>query len=204
MVLNLLEARPRARSSFDGVDSRTLNSKEFFAFRRRVQPVFQDPYGSLDPMHNIGNTIEEPLRTHKVGDKASREKAGPRAARPGGAAAVRRCSGTRTSSPAASASVSPSRGPSRSSPNDRLRRGGFGARRAGAGAGAQPARRPAGRAGTDLPVHHARPRGGPPDRRPRLRHGEGQDRGAVHGRRLRQHRSRTTRRHCWTPSRAHA
>ncbi|MDZ4092534.1 MAG: ATP-binding cassette domain-containing protein, partial [Arthrobacter sp.] len=56
------------------VDPSALNSKEIFAFRRRVQPIFQDPYGSLDPMYNIYRTIEEPLRVHKIGDKASREK----------------------------------------------------------------------------------------------------------------------------------
>ena len=56
------------------MDTSALNSKELFAFRRRVQPIFQDPYGSLDPMYNIYRTIEEPLRIHKIGDKASREK----------------------------------------------------------------------------------------------------------------------------------
>jgi peptide/nickel transport system ATP-binding protein len=73
MVLNLLTPTS-GKIVFDGVDTSTLNNKEIFAFRRRVQPIFQDPYGSLDPMYNIFRTIEEPLRTHKVGNKASREK----------------------------------------------------------------------------------------------------------------------------------
>jgi peptide/nickel transport system ATP-binding protein len=73
MVLNLLPPTS-GKIIFDGVDTSTLNRKEIFAFRRRVQPIFQDPYGSLDPMYNIFRTIEEPLRTHKVGNKASREK----------------------------------------------------------------------------------------------------------------------------------
>ena len=73
MVLNLLPPTS-GRIVFDGVDTATLNSREIFAFRRRVQPIFQDPYGSLDPMYNIFRTIEEPLRTHKVGNRASREK----------------------------------------------------------------------------------------------------------------------------------
>jgi len=73
MVLNLLQPTS-GKIIFDGVDTSTLNAKELFKFRRRVQPIFQDPYGSLDPMYNIYRTIEEPLRTHKVGDKASREK----------------------------------------------------------------------------------------------------------------------------------
>ena len=73
MVLNL-QKPTSGKIVFDGVDTSTLNNKEIFAFRRRVQPIFQDPYGSLDPMYNIFRTIEEPLRTHKIGDKASREK----------------------------------------------------------------------------------------------------------------------------------
>lgn len=73
MVLNLLKPTS-GRIVFDGVDTSTLGKKELFAFRRRVQPIFQDPYGSLDPMYNIFRTIEEPLRTHSVGNAASREK----------------------------------------------------------------------------------------------------------------------------------
>ena len=57
----------------NGADVSKLNRKEFLAIRRQMQPVFQDPYGSLDPLHNIGNTISEPLRIHNVGDLASRK-----------------------------------------------------------------------------------------------------------------------------------
>jgi peptide/nickel transport system ATP-binding protein len=55
-----------------GHDIAGLSDREVFGLRRRMQPVFQDPYGSLDPLRNIGNTIAEPLEIHKVGDKASR------------------------------------------------------------------------------------------------------------------------------------
>ncbi|MCC3296671.1 dipeptide ABC transporter ATP-binding protein [Arthrobacter caoxuetaonis] len=71
MVLNL-ETPTRGSILFDGVDMTTLDKKKLFEFRRRVQPIFQDPYGSLDPMYNIFHTIEEPLRVHGIGDKASR------------------------------------------------------------------------------------------------------------------------------------
>lgn len=56
----------------DGQDVAKLSGRDAFKLRRRMQPVFQDPYGSLDPLRNIGNTIAEPLNIHKVGDRASR------------------------------------------------------------------------------------------------------------------------------------
>ena len=57
----------------DGHNISTLSRRDAFALRRRMQPVFQDPYGSLDPLRNIGNTIAEPMQIHKVGDSASRQ-----------------------------------------------------------------------------------------------------------------------------------
>src|SRR5699024_6131535 len=43
-------------------------------FRRRIQPVFQNPYASLDPMFSIFEAIEEPLAVHKTGSKSAREQ----------------------------------------------------------------------------------------------------------------------------------
>jgi len=42
------------------------------ALRRRVQPVFQDPYGSLDPTSSVERLVDEPLRIFGVGDRATR------------------------------------------------------------------------------------------------------------------------------------
>ncbi|MBL0886642.1 dipeptide ABC transporter ATP-binding protein [Myceligenerans indicum] len=73
MVLGLLE--PTSGSVvFDGKDTASLSGKEQFQMRRRVQPVFQNPYGSLDPMYSVFNSIEEPLRLHRVGDRKAREQ----------------------------------------------------------------------------------------------------------------------------------
>jgi peptide/nickel transport system ATP-binding protein len=73
MALSLL-APTEGSIKFDGTDVTSLKGKALFDFRRRVQPIFQDPYGSLDPMFNIYRTIEEPLKIHKIGDSKSREK----------------------------------------------------------------------------------------------------------------------------------
>ncbi|WP_454561608.1 dipeptide ABC transporter ATP-binding protein [Mycobacterium haemophilum] len=52
-----------------------LNRDEELAFRRRVQPVFQNPYSSLDPRYSVFRAIEEPLRIHRVGDRKQRKQA---------------------------------------------------------------------------------------------------------------------------------
>lgn len=39
---------------------------------RRVQMVFQDPYGSLHPRHTIGDILEEPLQIHGIADRDRR------------------------------------------------------------------------------------------------------------------------------------
>ncbi|MBF6076328.1 dipeptide ABC transporter ATP-binding protein [Nocardia beijingensis] len=72
MVLGLL-APTSGTVTFDGADVTAMDRKAAFAFRRRVQPIFQDPYGSLDPMYTIYRTIEEPLRTHRIGTARERE-----------------------------------------------------------------------------------------------------------------------------------
>ncbi|GAA1875661.1 ABC transporter ATP-binding protein [Myceligenerans crystallogenes] len=73
MVLGLLEPTS-GTVVFDGKDTAKLSGKEQFAMRRRVQPVFQNPYGSLDPMFSVFNSIEEPLRLHRVGSRKEREQ----------------------------------------------------------------------------------------------------------------------------------
>ncbi|TFD27190.1 dipeptide ABC transporter ATP-binding protein [Cryobacterium lyxosi] len=69
-----LESLTSGRIEFEGRDVAGLKGRELLNFRRRVQPVFQDPYGSLDPQYNVGNTIAEPLLAHKVGTRKERQK----------------------------------------------------------------------------------------------------------------------------------
>ena len=72
MILDLLEPTS-GRVLFDGVDIRTLKGKEQLRLRRQMQPVFQNPYASLDPLYSIYQSIEEPLHTHDIGTKKERE-----------------------------------------------------------------------------------------------------------------------------------
>ncbi|MEV7609554.1 ABC transporter ATP-binding protein [Microbacterium sp. NPDC089320] len=73
MVLKL-EEPTSGTIEIDGQDVSRLSSAQAFGLRRRMQPVFQDPYGSLDPLRNIGNTIAEPMQIHGVGDRASQRE----------------------------------------------------------------------------------------------------------------------------------
>lgn len=73
MVLNLLEPTS-GEVLYNGTDLTSLSNKEIFQMRRKLQVVFQNPYGSLDPMYSIYRCIEEPLTIHKVGgDRKARE-----------------------------------------------------------------------------------------------------------------------------------
>ena len=69
MILHLLEPTS-GKIFFDGEDTSEYSEAQLFALRRRLQAVFQNPYGSLDPMYSIFRIIEEPLRIHKYGTKA--------------------------------------------------------------------------------------------------------------------------------------
>lgn len=50
------------------IDGEPLTGLDRIAVTRRVQPIFQDPYSSLNPRKTIGAIISLPLRAHKVGD----------------------------------------------------------------------------------------------------------------------------------------
>ncbi|MEX5307382.1 ABC transporter ATP-binding protein [Kocuria sp. CPCC 205258] len=72
MLLKLYE--PTSGSiRFDGQDVTALRGRQLAAFRQRVQPIFQDPYSSLNPMFTIGRIVEEPLSTYGRGTRAERQ-----------------------------------------------------------------------------------------------------------------------------------
>jgi oligopeptide/dipeptide ABC transporter ATP-binding protein len=64
-VLGLL--RPTSgRILFDGTDIVRCSPKELRRLRRRMQIVFQDAKGSLDPRMTVGESIAEPLQFHRI------------------------------------------------------------------------------------------------------------------------------------------
>lgn len=49
---------------FDGADVRTFDAEQLRRYRRKVQIVFQDPFGSLNPRMTAGQLLAEPLEAH--------------------------------------------------------------------------------------------------------------------------------------------
>jgi ABC-type dipeptide/oligopeptide/nickel transport system ATPase subunit len=54
------------------VDGEALGVRRSPAFCRKVQMIFQDPYGSLHPRHTVDRTLSEPLAIHGLGDAGGR------------------------------------------------------------------------------------------------------------------------------------
>lgn len=59
---------------FDGVPVTRHSRRAMLPLRRRIQPVFQNPYASLDPRYTIERAIVEPLEVHRIGDRRSRRR----------------------------------------------------------------------------------------------------------------------------------
>jgi oligopeptide/dipeptide ABC transporter ATP-binding protein len=69
-----LDVPTSGRVLFNGTEIGTLSGQKAQAFRRSVQMVFQDPYGSLNPRRRIGQILQEPFSVHRVGSRAERRR----------------------------------------------------------------------------------------------------------------------------------
>ena len=59
---------------FDGLDLGALKPEALRRMRRRMQIIFQDPYGSLDPRMTVGSIIAEPIDTHHLAKGQARKE----------------------------------------------------------------------------------------------------------------------------------
>ena len=59
---------------YKGSDIFDLPFKKMQKIRQEIQIIFQDPFGSLNPRMTVEGIIEEPLRTHHIGDRRSRRE----------------------------------------------------------------------------------------------------------------------------------
>ena len=56
------------------VEGEEIGGQDRLALARRIQPIFQDPYSSLNPRKTIADIVSLPLRVHGIGDAKSRAK----------------------------------------------------------------------------------------------------------------------------------
>ncbi|WP_150119118.1 ABC transporter ATP-binding protein [Massilia sp. NR 4-1] len=69
MGLTLLRLHEASGGSafFDGQDLLALSPRDYHAYKRRIQIVFQNPYASLNPRFTVGQILLEPMRLHGIG-----------------------------------------------------------------------------------------------------------------------------------------
>ncbi|MFD2250123.1 peptide/nickel transport system ATP-binding protein [Pseudochelatococcus lubricantis] len=72
-IMRLVPAHS-GRIVFRGEDITRIEGKNLRRVRRNMQMVFQDPYGSLNPRHTVGEILEGPLAVHEVNDARERQK----------------------------------------------------------------------------------------------------------------------------------
>ncbi|MFE8049536.1 ABC transporter ATP-binding protein [Brenneria goodwinii] len=72
----ILRLLPSAQGQviLDGQDITRLKESQLQPLRRQVQMIFQDPYASLNPRHDIRHILEIPLIVHGIGDKPERRR----------------------------------------------------------------------------------------------------------------------------------
>lgn len=61
------------RIEFQGEDITHLSRREMRPYRREMQMIFQDPFGSLNPRRRVGSIIGDPFAIHGVADGKSRK-----------------------------------------------------------------------------------------------------------------------------------
>ena len=69
-IILSLEGATSGQVYFDGQPMSNIDRKER---ARRIQPIFQDPYSSLNPRKSIGSIISLPYRVHQIGNKSEME-----------------------------------------------------------------------------------------------------------------------------------
>ncbi|WP_191601751.1 peptide ABC transporter ATP-binding protein [Marinomonas algicola] len=72
-MLTMIETPTSGELNYKGQNLLTLSKSEQMALRQRIQIIFQNPYGSLNPRKKIGDILEEPLVINTKLNKAERK-----------------------------------------------------------------------------------------------------------------------------------
>jgi peptide/nickel transport system ATP-binding protein len=67
LTLLRLHQATGGRAIFEGKDLISMPEKEYMAYKRRIQIIFQNPYASLNPRFTVGQILLEPMRLHRIG-----------------------------------------------------------------------------------------------------------------------------------------
>ena len=67
LTLMRLHEASSGEALFEGRDILSMTPREFMAYKRRIQIIFQNPYASLNPRFLIGQILTEPMMIHGVG-----------------------------------------------------------------------------------------------------------------------------------------
>ncbi|MFT5880285.1 MAG: dipeptide transport system ATP-binding protein [Moritella sp.] len=73
-LLTMIETPTHGEIDFQGQDLLTLDKQTFKALRQKIQIVFQNPYGSLNPRKKVGQILEEPLEINTALNKQQRKE----------------------------------------------------------------------------------------------------------------------------------
>ncbi|MCO5065226.1 MAG: ATP-binding cassette domain-containing protein [Rhizobiaceae bacterium] len=73
-LLRMLIGTLRPSNGQITIEGRSLDSLGHSAVARKVQPIFQDPYSSLNPRRTVGSIIGQPLHVHHIGETADRTR----------------------------------------------------------------------------------------------------------------------------------
>ncbi|MBZ2208664.1 ABC transporter ATP-binding protein [Massilia soli] len=60
---------------FEGRDLISMSARDYMAYKRRIQIIFQNPYASLNPRFTVGQILLEPMRIHGIGANDSERTA---------------------------------------------------------------------------------------------------------------------------------
>ena len=61
-----LDAPTSGSVQFEGVETLGLSNRDLRPYRRQMQMIFQDPFGSLDPRMTVADAVAEPMVIHGV------------------------------------------------------------------------------------------------------------------------------------------
>jgi peptide/nickel transport system ATP-binding protein len=70
LTLMRLHEASSGEAIFEGRDLLAMSPKEFMAYKRRIQIIFQNPYASLNPRFIVGQILTEPMEIHGIGTGA--------------------------------------------------------------------------------------------------------------------------------------